>query len=322
MTEIMNVEKYIKNEAKASLKGNWIKAVTSLFISVLVLLASMITVAAAFEVLGDYDTIREAAKAEPLRLVFFVLFHLLAVAGLILMSPVFAGSTKVISSIAKNKTADIGDVFYYFSSSDQYKECVKFMTRLIVSFVAVIILFEFPCIGGYILLSDVSYCDAVVAILGIIGFFGGFLFSLGNMFALFYYTEGAAVKESFDKGAAVSKGNVSKLVKLTFSFFGWIVSLFLIVPFIYVVPYMMCAYFVSVKYLKEQYEKEQTAVMMPMMSDAVLTGGNPEAKASFTNPNYTPAADSEPLDLEENDHSSDIGGISLDKGGAVEEDLL
>lgn len=318
----MNVEKYIKSEAKASLKGNWLKAITALFTSVLVFLAVLLVIVSAFEIMGDYDDFASAASAEPVRLVFFVLFHLLAVAGLILLSPVFAGGARVTASVAKDNTSDIGDVFHYFSSGDLYKDCVKFMTRIIVSFVVVLILFELPCLGGFILFKDESYADVIVSLLGLLGFCGAFLFSLRNMFAIYFYTEGAASSESFGKGAAVARGNVGKLVKLTFSYIGWLISLFLIIPFIYVIPYMQCAYFISVKYLAEQYDKAHAVSSQPLG-----TGGfqeyaeSPELKPAFSNPNYTSAQHAEPLTLDESDTDDRSSGISLEKGGAVGGDL-
>ena len=142
----MNVEKYVKSEAKDSLKGNWLKAITALFTAFLVLLAVILVISAAFEIMGDNDDFGAAVAANPAKLVFFILFHLLGVAGLLLLSPVFAGFARIMCSIAKEKKAEIDEIFMYFSSGDVYKDCVKFMTRIIVSCVAVLILFELPCL--------------------------------------------------------------------------------------------------------------------------------------------------------------------------------
>ncbi len=322
----MNVEKFVKNEAKAALKGNWIKAITALFTELLVVLAVLLVIESAFEIMGDYDDFGTAAAENPVKLVFFILFHLLGVGGLLLLSPMFAGYVKIMCSLAKDKKSKIDDMFLYFSSGDIYKDCVKFMTRIIVSCVAVLILFELPCLGGYLLFEDRDYADIIVAVLGLLGVLGAYLFSLRYTFALMLYTDGLSINESFEKGAAVSKGNVTKLVKLTFSFIGWIISYILVVPCLYAVPYISCAHFISAKYLLEQYDQlhpaiPQTPVSMPVQNmGEVITADN--SGSMFANPNYTSAQNAEPLtlsDIGEESHNS--GGISLSKGGTVGGDL-
>ena len=291
----MSAEKYIKNEAKTSLKGNWIKIITALFTATLVILAVAIVAASSFDVMGDYDDFGAAAAENPVKLVFFVLFHLIAVAGLLLLSPVFAGYAKITASIAADKESDIGDMFFYFSNGDIYKDCVKFMTRVIVSFVAMLILFELPCLGGYILFQDKKYVEILVVLLGVLGFFGAYLFSLKNQFAVMLYAQGLGRRESFDKGTAVAKGNSGKLVKLTFSFFWWIVSFFVVVPFIYVVPYLSCSHFISAKYLIEQYDKaHEVQPELGIEKPSGISEGT-SAPVMFTNPNYTSAQNAEPL---------------------------
>ncbi len=322
----MNVEKYVKSEAKDSLKGNWLKAITALFTAFLVLLAVILVISAAFEIMGDNDDFGAAVAANPAKLVFFILFHLLGVAGLLLLSPVFAGFARIMCSIAKEKKAEIDEIFMYFSSGDVYKDCVKFMTRIIVSCVAVLILFELPCLGAYLLFEEKDYADIIVMVVGLIGVFGGYLFSLRYTFALMLYTDGLSMNESLDKGAAASKGNVIKLVKLTISFIGWIISYIVVVPCLYAVPYISCAHFISAKYLLEQYEQShptmpQSPPVMPVQNEGEALKADSTVGA-FSNPNYTPAQNAEPLTLSDSaEENFNHGGISLTKGGTVGTDL-
>ena len=121
----MNVEKFVKNEARSALSGNWIKALLALLTAMLVPLSVLLVIDIAAELMGGYSSILSSISEKPVQLVFFVLFHLAAVVGLLMLSPLFAGCFKLFCSLAENKKSDAADLFYFFSSVDKYKDCVK-----------------------------------------------------------------------------------------------------------------------------------------------------------------------------------------------------
>lgn len=256
----MSAEKYIKGRAKSLLSGNWPVAVFSvlemLFLPVVPILILMLS----YSMLGESDDAVDKLSGSPVTAVFFVVFHVAAVLALLLLSPIYTGFVRVFSGIAEGKKIDPGDIFYYFDDKMKYKNAVKFMTGVIVKAFGLLILCNLVGIG-LVVVSQGDNGENIPVWLGIvfmvIGSLAAFLcihYFAFSVMLFSYYGYDPVNAVSF--GAKVAKGNTQKLINLTASFIGWILLTFFVVPFVYVYPYMTCSYFLSVKYIIEQYKEQ------------------------------------------------------------------
>ena len=69
----MNVEKFIKNEAKKSLKGNWYKAIAAVCLLLIMPLLVYIIISMAYAMLGDSESVTEALPQRK-KLMFQIFF--------------------------------------------------------------------------------------------------------------------------------------------------------------------------------------------------------------------------------------------------------
>ena len=256
----MNAENFIKNEAKKMLSGKWPIAFLSTLELLFLPIISILILMMAYSVAGDGEKIADALSGSSVNMVLFVVFHVAAVLALLLLSPVCAGFVRIFSGIADGKDVDPADLFYFFEDKSKYKNAVKFMTGVIVKCFGIFLLCS---IVGIMLVSmsdevsggSISVVPGVVfLIIGVIIAFlliHRFAFSV-MLFSYYDYDPENAV--SF--GAKVAKGNTQKLINLTVSFVPWLLLTFFVVPFVYVYPYMTCSYFVSAKYLIQQYKEQ------------------------------------------------------------------
>lgn len=256
----MNAEKFVKTEAKKMLSGKWPIAILSTLELLFVPIISMLILMMAYSLSGDDEGIIDALSGSPVTMVLFIVFHVAAVLALLLLSPVYSGFVRIFSGIADGKEVDPADLFYFFEDKSKYKSAVKFMTSVIVKCFGIFLLCG---IVGIMLISvsdeasgsGISIVPGVVfLIIGIIIAFliiHRFAFSV-MLFSYYDYDPESAV----NFGAKVAKGNTQKLINLTVSFVPWVLLTFFVVPFVYVYPYMTCSYFVSAKYLIQQYKEQ------------------------------------------------------------------
>ena len=257
----MNAEKFVKKEAKKMLSPNWVIAILSTMELLLVPIISLFIIFIAYSIFDSEDKgLIENVSGSPVNIALFVVFHLAAVLALILLSPAYTGFVRIFSGIADGKNIDPNELFYFFDNKSRYKSAVKFMTNLIVKSFGIIVLCN---IVGIMLvsMSGTDTAENISAGFGIAFLIVGtviafliihrFAFSV-MLFSYYDYDSENAV--SF--GAKVAKGNTQKLINLTASFVPWLLFTFLVVPSIYVYPYMTCSYFVSAKYLIEQYKEQ------------------------------------------------------------------
>lgn len=266
----MNAESFVKNEAKSILRnGNWIKAVVAVMVLCLVPLIGSLVASIAYGLAstdGDFST--DVLTSSPLIMVFFVLFQLIAVVAVVLLSPLMNGCVRMFFGMADGKEAGLSDIFYFFETKERYISSIKFMVGIIVKVLVITILFQIPTIIAYGIsisayhknfarsedLGIVNALSVVAVVLLVLGLIIAICTCMRYVFdvVLFSYY-GCDEKQSKTIGAQVSKKHTMSLVKLTVSFIPWLLLLFFVVPFLYVFPYMMCAYSVSVKYLFNSY---------------------------------------------------------------------
>lgn len=257
----MNAEKFVKNQAKKMLSANWVMAILSTMELLFVPIISLFIIFIAYSIFDNEDKgLIENLSGSPVNIALFVVLHIAAVLALILLSPAYTGFVRIFSGIADGKNIDPNELFYFFDNKSRYKNAVKFMTGLIMKSFGITVLCN---IVGIVLasMSGTDTTENISAGFGIafliIGTITAFLIIHRFAFSVMlfsYYDYDSENAVSF--GAKVAKGNTQKLINLTASFIPWLLFTFFVVPSIYVYPYMTCSYFVSAKYIIEQYREQ------------------------------------------------------------------
>ena len=256
----MNAEKFVKNEAKTKLSGKWPAAIFAALELLFVPIISIIILMLAYALLGESDDVAKTFSESPVIAALFGVFHMVAVLAFLLLSPIYSGFVRIFAGIADGKSIDPADLFYFFDDKKRYKNAVRFMTGVIVKSFGLLIL---CCVVGLglVSMSQSELAGEVPVGVGVaflvIGLVGAFLLVHRFAFSVMlfsYYDYDPESAAAF--GAKVAKGNTQKLINLSASFWGWILLTFFVVPFVYVYPYMTCSYFVSVKYIIEQYKEQ------------------------------------------------------------------
>ncbi len=255
----MNAEKFVKQEAKKKLNGSWVRAVAGLLTALLVPLIAVLIMEIAFSFLNVSD-----GTGFTDYMVFFLLFMAIAVAEIILFLPIVNGLIRMYCSLADKGTADVNDIFYFFETKRRYFAALRLSLTVFFRCVVAAIVCMVPAsvcaaVSEYIyqksfarsddltLVRTLDVCTVILIILGIAALV---VFALRYLFSLSLFSYyGYSPEQSLNAGAAAAKRGNKSLVRLTASFIPWILLLFFVVPFLYVLPYMLCAYAVSVKYL-------------------------------------------------------------------------
>ena len=124
----MNIERMIKTEAKKRLSGNWPIAFFSVLNLLFIPILSLLLISMAYVVVGEDNDVAKALSDSPQTAALFVLFHVVGVAAVIFLSPLYTGFVRIYSSIANGKTVDPSDLIYFFETPSRYKKAVRFMT--------------------------------------------------------------------------------------------------------------------------------------------------------------------------------------------------
>lgn len=266
----MKAEKFIKDEAKSILGcGNWLKAVAAVLTVCLIPLVGICITEIAYSIVGgDSELSVEVLMSSPYEGLFFILFQIVAIIAMLMLSPLACGGIRVFCSLAEEKSADMSDIFYFFEFKRRYTDTVKFMTGITVRTIIAFLLSVIPALLAFVAstfvyrenfarsddFTEINALNVAAVILLIVGIIFAFCFIHRYLFSLYLYCKhDYGEKNSMETGAKLSKRFFKNLIMLTLSFLPWILLLFFVVPFLYVFPYMACAYAVSVKYLINAY---------------------------------------------------------------------
>lgn len=309
----MNAEKMIKNEAKNALTGKWVIAITSLFILLFVPIIVMLIITSAYSVLGE-SSVEELFSQSAVKLVLFVFLHAAGVAALLLLSPIFPGFVRVYSSAACGKETSMSEVFHFFESKQLYRSAIAFMSGLLVKSAGIIIACEAAALVAAFVGSDTDDLDFVIIGFAILGVIGAFLwfhrFAFQTMLFSYYDYDSATAAKI---GSQIAAKNTGKLIKLTATFIPWLLLTYLVVPFLYVFPYMTCAYFVSIKYITADYLKN-TNTLQPTAADNPIIPESTEISVDNTTSDSLPE---ESVHSENDDKKIDEAPQAIESAAAV-----
>lgn len=260
----MSSEKIIKNQAKTSLKGNWLTLIASLLFAFTVALAitqlySLLLVA--FDII-DINT--EEIKSGGFPLLFAISVGVIIFS--FFLTPIINGVIKMFCDISKGKKAEIKDIFYYFKGSKRYFKTLYINLLLFLSFYAFSNIFDlylyFKLFTGRALNDGHSF-DFLSLSLILAFIFSVIIKILVYLVFIHYPLIAYSYNESIsNKNNAFADTfgllkfsfvNLSTTINLFLSFTGWLLLCFFVVPAFYVLPYLLTACTTSAKWLLLSY---------------------------------------------------------------------
>lgn len=248
----MNAEAIVKSQARGILKKNYVKAIIALAI-----------VCVTYYINDGSTTVisclvPQFVKDEQLctTIIYSVGYPVEFIMGF-LFSPIFNGFVRAFYKAAYTETIDLKDVFYYFSSG-RYGNALGLNIRVIIRMLLPVLILFSPLIAYEVLVSVFSpefrdnflYADFhfILALLSSI---------TTTLYALRYFTVFTVSadnpqftpKQVFQYNRYIMKNRTVSAAKLVFSFTPWLLLCLLVLPMLYVIPYMTMSLCVSAKWM-------------------------------------------------------------------------
>lgn len=242
----MKIAKIIRLQSKNSLKNNWIGAVCGLM-----LLFSLFLIDA---FCGDliYYILMAVTQNEAISSCIFLCFFLLL---LLLLSPFINGYCKYFYNLVKNENNNVKDIFHYFSNVKLYFKALVFNIYKLTKSLFGIILSFIPYFVVSAVLKEEIYIWITVVFGVVIS-----LFLVAKLYIfdfVFIEYENCQIQEIKYVSNLIYKRQKGEAAKLTVSFSLWALLCVLVLPVLYVVPYMVTSMANSSKWLIELYKDGQ-----------------------------------------------------------------
>lgn len=261
----MSTEKTIKLQTKKLLAGNWSNIIAAVVLVCVILIAvDTLGTLIAF-LLGVYngsgELVRTAAKESLLNHIYIGEFVIL-----IFLSPVINGLFKMFSNVSLYGKTEIYDLFFYFRSVCKYfKTCIlNLILSSVFIFLSALTDFGFGCLEDAVgkNLQDLTNFDIISVML-----IGAMLvvIALKILFYFIFVHYQLYTYATFDNISIIkcvfgmygfAFRHLGSAIKLMFSFAGWILLCFFVVPAFYVLPYLAVSMADSAKWLFA-YDKDR-----------------------------------------------------------------
>ena len=262
----MSTEKIIRQQAKESLRSNWviiIAAVVAFCTALIAIEGLFYLVCLQFKII-DVETGAVNEKKQ-------MMYYLVLIAQFVLfliVSPAINGIVKMIYNTSAHGKAEIYDMFFFFAKAGRY-----FKTILLnLFFVSVFSVFSFGLdVYGYLsMILDKSIYDGLHFDIASFVLLGSYLVSLViKALVYFIFVHYPLVAYSMNSNVPYGKyffgffvfsiRHLGVTLKLFFSFIGWLALCFFVVPAFYVFPYVAASMVNSAKWLFV-LEKDRGAV--------------------------------------------------------------
>lgn len=248
----MSPEFIIKSQARDILKKNFVKAIAAL----LIVLIPYYIIDGATTALSM--AIPQFVSDEDLAviLVYSIGYPVEVIAGF-LFSPIINGYVHAYYMAACTEKMDIKDVFRYFSGG-RYGSALSLNIRLIIRMLLPVLVLYSPLIIYEIISVNFTkdFYDTML--------YHNFYFILAvlstistTLYALRYFTVFTVSadnpqftpKEVFGYNKYIMKNRTGSAAKLVFSFIPWMLLCLLVLPMLYVIPYMTQSMCVSAKWM-------------------------------------------------------------------------
>ena len=256
----MSPEATIKSQARGILKRNFVPAIMALLILLLPFYIIDGTTTAIS--CGIINTVQDKDLADTLT---YSIGYPLEAIFYILMSPLINGYIRAFYKATYSNRIDLKDVIYYFSKH-HYGSALHLNLNLILRMLIPIILFYSPVIIFDVLttmyIQDVSntvlYTNAKFLFMTMSTFIV-VLYSLRyfTVFTVSADNPQFSTKEVFAYNKKIMKNNTNSAAKLIISFIPWMLLCLLILPMLYVIPYITQSRCVSAKWLTQAALEEK-----------------------------------------------------------------
>lgn len=191
---------------------------------------------------------------------FYELLYHLPIAGLprhliwaivliaaLFATPVLNGYFRFTMKIAKRQSAEIQDIFYYFSSAKSYLAAFNLNLLYILRAGCVFLLALIPYVLYYIIYKEgyvrinPTVHGIINTVLPVILFIGAAIVLIRYVFVYFLFEEnnGQKLNSYFKQSAYIvnKTGFYQKIIKFSLSFIPWFLLCFFVIPVFYVIPY-------------------------------------------------------------------------------------
>ncbi len=261
----MKTERIIRSQARDALKGNWIVAVSGLFLLLAVIFLIEIFYEALINLTGilSGETIKKGSELTlviVLCAVFLITFAL---------SPFKNGYYRLCYNIAQGRSDGLRDAFYFFSGIKIYFKTLQFniiimlkkVLYALISFIPyfLCLLFELVLFTNFIkpTTSTNALFDTLEFVLVIIGSVSTVIISVRLVIPEFVFVDNFEAN-AFSIAKSISSKHLDDYYKLVFSFGFWILSCFFVLPGLYVIPYLTTSLGTSSKWLINKYKEGKT----------------------------------------------------------------
>ena len=248
----MTAEAIVKSQARNILKTNFVKAI----VAMLIVLLPFYLIDGATTVLSC--TILNFVSDQNISSVMvYAIGYPIALAAGYLLSPLMNGYIRAYYRAAYTNQIELRDVFYYFSAQ-HYGSALQLNIRCVLRMIIPVILLYSPLIAFEILSTQIGsgfhgttlYND-VYFVLAVLSTITTTLYSI-RYFTV--YTVSAdnpqfTPKQVFAYNKYIMKNHTGSVAKLIFSFTPWMLLGLLVLPLLYVIPYMTQSLCVSAKWL-------------------------------------------------------------------------
>lgn len=256
----MNAESIIKTQARGILKHNFPKAIIALaivFVPYYIIDGTTTVISCLVpQFVADEDL--------SMLLIYSIGYPVEIIMGF-LFSPIINGYIRAFYKAAYSESIDLKDVFYYFGSG-RYIDALGLNIRVILRMLLPALILFSPLIA-YVIIIQIFAPDFTKSFL-----YSDFYFILAvlstittTLYSLRYfavYTVSAdnpqfTPKQVFYYNKIIMQNRTGSAAKLIFSFWPWLLLCLLILPMLYVIPYMTQSLCVSAKWMTKAALEEK-----------------------------------------------------------------
>ncbi|MGI6280174.1 MAG: DUF975 family protein [Acutalibacteraceae bacterium] len=243
----------VKSTAKTALRGNWTGAIAACCVLLFTLLLC-VNIASAISMFAG-------------NIAFAVSFLIML---LFLGFPVFLGVLRFIWRMMFSMQDSPLQVFYWFSSTANYKKAVKFIISFVLRIVFWSVLLNLPAwilqafSSGYVFeFFDIAAPIWTANLKYPIGFLKSAAGIAVFVIMLRYYLapillvadDNIDVYEAMHMSSVISRKTAVDFIYFIFSFLGWILLSLFVVPLIFTLPYIVTSYAVHVRFCVAEYNQ-------------------------------------------------------------------
>lgn len=251
----MKTEKMIKKSALSALNGNWVALIFALAVIVFAFLAIQYLASVLLYATGQIDPVTNTSEGVVTEIIDYMLS-----AVLVFLFPLVNGAIKMLCSTSVSKKTELSEVFYYFKKASIYFKTVALDFLLFFIFSLLSVLTDVYSYGEMItkvsvwkglFYYDVSPIMGILLLVTVIIRIVIFLLFVHFPLVAFALDDSKSVAKYAFGYIGASFRNFFSSFKLVLSFSGWLISCFLIVPIIFVFPYIGVSAVSSARWLLE-----------------------------------------------------------------------